>query len=908
MKYSLFTFLVSSIFIGSPVSASNQYPLEFADFFEEQNDLVEIVIAGDIRSQQIQALVSYESFQLDSADKNSIHLLTRYLKDRKLTTKAVDSIIKQLSLGIDANPGCSGVLSLCVPKDIPGQAEFVFNFDSKQLNIFISPEMLGSMSDGDEYYSSLRSNNALINWSDMYAYIDKDGSSQFNWTNNALLGLPVGFISLETQYNNSERELAVYQSLYDVEIGAHRGLIGYQGQNSMPLNTTDFLGFGADYSGIGFSVGSSKNLLKGNKQAQQRIYFYAPQSAQLEVYQGNRLLLSKVVSAGEQSIGYDQLPSGIYTLQLILKQGSNELFNELRQVVNTQQFSLSVGDWDYRIDSGYLKDINYRNDDLDDIANSERLFARGAASYRPVETLLVAGSVTSGGDDALMQMGGFWVLGDKFNMQYTAGLFSSGDSYQYGQMVYEPFTASFRHINSSASSSALVRLLYGDDTITELGLGVSGNVLGGVAYLSYFNYQIDDGLVDSDSDNISFTWSRDLFGGQFSMSTTYSHYDNTQESLSTNLSWTYKLGSSLTGRVGMYADMDGFSYNLNNLTYQHSDEDWFASTTAGIKLGREGNSEAEWSASTSGHTDKARYSAYGYVNSNGQRSISANVSGTQILSLNGGALTHEQGRSFVSIDPDFTAPSKEKDIKIKYDIIRDGQYLYRDYVSASKDQMVDLSPYSEVAFELNAETDNVDIENKDYRHFVLPGTYYQLDSKVIPLLSQNFVLNDMFGNPIPSVRCIGDGCKSVEPLSDDGVYRVNFRKNMPFKLVSDKRLCVYNPDLMGEQYVTAYCLPGLDNIDDNIVWADKPNIIAHNDMDRALLYIGKYESTVKAKQILARLKEVGLDSKSIEVGAVQYVYVRYLDKYTTAQRSLLESLDAYVILDTIKIDQLFSVR
>ena len=175
-------------------------------------------------------------------------------------------------------------------------------------------------------------------------------------------------------------------------------------------------------------------------------------------------------------------------------------------------------------------------------------------------------------------------------------------------------------------------------------------------------------------------------------------------------------------------------------------------------------------------------------------------------------------------------------------------------------------------------------------------------------MSQVFLLNDMFGEPIPSVRCLGDSCKSVETLSDDGVFRVNFRKNEPFKLVSAKRLCVYNPELMGETYVQAYCLPGLDEVDGNVVWEDKIDLIDQSDTERALLYIGKYESTNEASHILKRLQEVGLAPKSIEVGDNMYVYVRYLKQYSIAQRDVLESLDAYVVLDSINANQLFSVR
>ena len=243
-----------------------------------------------------------------------------------------------------------------------------------------------------------------------------------------------------------------------------------------------------------------------------------------------------------------------------------------------------------------------------------------------------------------------------------------------------------------------------------------------------------------------------------------------------------------------------------------------------------------------------------------------------------------------------------------YELLKDGDYWYKDKASLDSSTLVKLNTYTEMEFKLNADTDNADIEEGQYRQFVMPGYYYQLNSKVIPLMSQVFLLNDMFGTPISSVRCLGDGCKSVETLSDDGVVRVNYQKNKQFKLVSAKRLCVYNPDLMGNTYIQAYCLPGLDDADNNVVWENKMDLIEQSESERALLYIGKYKSTIEAEHILLRLKEVNLAPKSIEVGDNLYVYVRYLKQYNTAQRGVLDSLDAYVVFDTIHSNQLFSVR
>ena len=900
MKRSALALIFAGLYYPT-MSWSNNYPLEFADFFEERLETIEVVIAGETRSQSIDGLVSYDAFRLNNNERN-IAMFTAYLKSQRLTDVAINKMVAQLIAGVSANPGCEGELSVCIPQDNPETAEFVFDFDAQRLKVFVGSDMLARQSGDAEYYSSARTSNALVNWSDFYFYVDGEGNDNLNWSNNATLGLPLGFLSVETQYQHSEREIALYQALYDVEMDEYRAIVGYQGLQAATFNSTDFLNYGANYSGLGLSVGRSQNLLKGQKQAQKRIYFFAPQSAQLEVYQGERLLLNKVVSQGQQSIGYDQLPSGVYSLTIVLKQGEQEILREQRQIVNTAQFALPVSEWDYRVDAGVLDDLT--NSDVssaEQISTGERGYGRVALSYRPSETWLLASGVTSNVDDTLLQTGGYWVYGDSLSAQYNLGFFATGAQSHYGQISIGALSSTYRYVDADESASPLTQLLYGDTTSTDWNFGLSGQVLSGTGYISYSNYQTDD----SQSDNVSLSWSREAFGGRFSVNATYSMYDEQDDSWNTTLAWSIAIDDNISARTGFHIDREGLAYNQNSVTYQRSGDYGYASSTVGIKRGRE--SDAEWSANVSGHREAVGYSAYTYLNTDGQRSLSGNISGTQILSAQGGAMTYEKGRAFVAIEPELIAPEITP-IDMTYNVLKDGEYWYRDKASLDGSTLIKLSTYTDMAFELDADTDNVDIENGQYSQFVMPGYYYQLNSKVIPLMSQVFLLNDMFGAPISSVRCLGDGCKSVETLSDDGVVRVNYRKNEPFKLVSAKRLCVYNPELMGETYIQAYCLPGLDDADNNIVWENNLDLIAQSEAERALLYIGKYESTIDAEHILLRLQEVGLAPKSIEVGDNLYVYVRYLKQYNTAQRDVLDSLDAYVVLDSINSNQLFSVR
>ncbi|WP_434144925.1 hypothetical protein [Photobacterium leiognathi] len=53
--------------------------------------------------------------------------------------------------------------------------------------------------------------------------------------------------------------------------------------------------------------------------------------------------------------------------------------------------------------------------------------------------------------------------------------------------------------------------------------------------------------------------------------------------------------------------------------------------------------------------------------------------------------------------------------------------------------------------------------------------------------------------------------RSVEELTNDGVFRINYAENEPFKLVSEKRLCVYSELTRNQKFIEAVCLPGIDD-------------------------------------------------------------------------------------------------
>ncbi|EAR57590.1 hypothetical protein SKA34_08388 [Photobacterium sp. SKA34] len=902
MKQTYLALVIAGLLHSLPVMAApsshEAYPSAFSDFFEEQSQRIDVEVAGAASSVNVASSVTYETYRIDAGA--SVTALSEYLRQQHLSPVAVSAIIATLQQGIQANPHCQGELALCVPTVKTGHAEYVYDFDNSKLRIFVSPEMLTNKTGKVDYYPEKRENNALINYSDAYVYTDSDNNSNVNWTNNAVLGLPYGYLSVDSQYVSEDSDLHIYRAAYDLDVQNKHVVIGYQDRNTRSLNSTDFLSYGANYAGVRATVGSSQNLVKGNHKALQRIHFFAPQDAQLEVYQGDRLLLDKIVAQGEQSIGYDALPSGIYTITLVLKQGKNEILREQRQVVNTDQFSINVGDWDYRLESGVLDNID--NTDIDErhhltITDSDRTYVRGAASYRFSENTLLGIGATSNTDDSELQLGTAWIIGGKVNVSYTGALFNTGERYQNGVIGIGPLSTSYRTVSLDNTPHPLSRLLFGDQDYTEWSVNYTTALLGGNAFVSYFNYVTDDkdNNNEASSHNLSLSWSRNLPVGTLSINSTYSEYNDQHNAVNTTVAWRYDFNDSFSTLTAMAFNDTDMAYSEQSATYSHIDDNNILSATAGVKLGQQAERESDLSVTASGSTDRFNYSGYGYIDSRGERSLSGNISSTQVLSSEGGMITSEQGQSFVGIAPTLKG-NPSRTVPVHYGLSKNGEYRYEDNVETNSTTLLNIDPYTDININLDAESENVLVDNTPYQHFMMPGMYHSVNTEVTPLQSHVFVLNNLYGQPITgSVHCLGDGCQSVEQLSDDGVYRVNYAKEATFKLITQKNVCVYSPLESLKTYSQAYCLPGLNDEEENIPWDQQQQL---KEEDNTLLYVGKFTDLEDGKKVVTRLKHVGLDVTSVDIGDSEYIYVRLQEKYTIAQQSVLDNLHSFVVVDS----------
>lgn len=899
MKAS-YLFLVLTWFCGGVYAYD--YPEEFADFFTPKNASIRVLLAGDSVGQHVNASVSYESFRLLGLDDEH-PALRSYLVNNQLTTKAIDRIISDLLNGVPADPGCEVSLDVCKPVISESQVNYVFDADNGNLTIYVGSQLLARTVMEVQYHPASRSDNALVNQARIYSYID-DTLSEFNAANLTTLGLPYGYLQFNTQYQGTENQFDVYRGMYDLEIGGVRTVIGYSSERDrVRFNSTDFLNDDANYTAFFAQVGTSRNLIVGGASSVQSVDFFAPQTGQLEVYRGDRLLLSKVVSAGRQSISYSDLPSGSYDITLILKVPGSEVLREQRQIVNSNQFSLPVGAWDGVLTAGRLEGISVQSElswhYFPELMPTD--FGQARISWRMADGVLLAGALTSNQDDWFTQLGVNLVWSDWLRSTYQFGQFSSDDFYQSGSLNIGPFFLSARRFDSNVNNRwyRLSSSLYGEHSFFNYSATYNFKLGSGNGYIAYSRYESEapytlTELQLQNGDNLSAGWMIPMFGGKLSLNATYNNAAN-YDNLNAGVYWSYVFGDNWSSQLSMLSDKSGISRTDVGVTSSMSNGRWsgVATATAARLLGQQESTEGSLSGMVSGSSDLANVGAYVYANNMGQHMLSGTFTGSQFLSLHSAGMSNEMSSSFFHVVPNIQISPDEDRISlddINYNIRRDKRGAYQGNLGQSN-AVIALTPYADTEFVMDAETRSVEIEKPTRREFTYPGTVYTIDTRITPLVSQLFVLSDFLGRPVTQARCIGDACQSVERVSDDGVFRVNYRQGGEMKLMSSNSVCINRASMSRSQVVHTYCLPGLDKNEGGI------DLTRQCVADEGGTYLDQFPDNQDTTKILSKLKSVGLLTHVVKLDRQLYVYVKCNKQYTIAQRALLDSLGTHTALN-----------
>ena len=786
-------------------------PEGFEYFFSKHVQDVHVIIAGESHGEFISSTVNYEEVIIPK-NTQEYEKISTFFKLKGVKSSYIIDILEDLNLGITTDPFCEKRLENCVLDTSDGVVKYVFDFDNSTLRVFLPVGAIRKNISEESYESPISKENGVINWSSIYGYSNGDGQEYLTFSNETVVGLKLGQLSIDTEYTTNDDEFEVFTALYDLELDGVRAQIGRNKYNSS-FNSTDYLNNGASYAGDNFSVASSRNLLVGDYKSQQRIYFYAPQNGQLEIYRDDRIILNKVFSEGRQSISYSELPKGAYTITLVFKVSGNVVLEETQQVVNNNQFSLKTGAIDYVVSVGqFYNKYDYFSD-------YDRQYTRGLVNYRWTEKVLIGAGLTLSKNDQYYQIGSNYIYNDYANFEYTGGYSNEGDVYQIARASLGPIFFDFQKLslNKSKSEFRLVNQIYAIDSYENIGLGVSGSIFNGNGYLRYSKYSNEDSYnnvnfyQDSNTSRVySAGWTYQLPRGSLNLSGDYTTYENDADydDLRFVVSYTIELGEGYSGQISIYSDENGFDNNTNYLRVNSNFDDWDAYTSVGATFNRNNEVSADISTSITGTTERINANAYGYLNDSGNKNLSIGLTNTQVISSKGIGFTSEKARSFARVNKSYNGKDK-RERPVELITSHDSTRIQRSTLT-EESTFVKLDEYSKVDIEVDKNSSNVDIEGGILNSFSYPGSVFTLDVEIVELLSRIVVLDDIDGEPIANIQCVGEGCVNIEPLSGDGVFRINYKRNKPYKLISERGVCFLDEDSK-DTYIFGHCLPSVDS-------------------------------------------------------------------------------------------------
>ncbi|RTR27709.1 TcfC E-set like domain-containing protein [Shewanella atlantica] len=895
--------------LASPLCLAAIHPDEFSDFFIETPKKISVFIAGDVDTQFINALANYESVRLEQ-DEASFESLRFFLQNRQLSPTTVEKVLNDIQAGVSTNEQCEGKLTQCILTPSGEEVLYVFDFDNRLLRLFVAPGLLLNDASERDFQPAVSEKNAVINWTDLYLYTDFDGGEQFTWNNDTTIGLPYGHISLDTQYGSETQDFDAYEAFYDLEVGANR-LVAGKSRYNLSFNATDFFNRSASLGfDSGVYVGSSYNLVKGGSGELQRLYFYMPQNGQIEVYRGDKLVLTKVVNEGKQYISYSELPRGAYDIRLQGKVGGKVVLNETKQIVNNNQFQLPAGSFDYLAGVVELEDTQVNENGYSDY---NRTVARGSVAYRANDAILLGGSATGNTDDHYLQVGGSY-YSERFSLEVTAGEFSSNDSFLSGRFTLAPFYIDYRRFKEESSNDRyrLANHLYGVNGYEELSLGLSGKIFGGQGYVSWNYYGNDTTDYFTPAPEVPTLYARDLKQSTHAswstnmLSGTLTLYGDSQQKFNDKREFTLgatfsiPFGEHVSGQFSMETDEHGLNNNLNYLTWEDKFNNWSTNVTGGKNIMRDGDNRLDVSGTVMGNNDYINSNGYAYISDQNNQYFSGNITNTQVITSDGVAFTNERSPSFVNVN--VTTDADEELLPLlSVSQLANGRSVSRKPLKG-EDTLIKVREYNDIHLMINDGGENVEVFNGSHMSFSHPGSVYELSADIVSLKSQLVVLDQILTEPVERVQCVGKGCISVEPITP-GVFRVNYREDEPYRLVSNRGLCVYEP--FGQvKYAHGYCLPGIDSNLEEGTWQYRTAKANGRQNDELIFYIGTFIKGGETDTIIDNLTKNNITHKAVSVEDNVYLYVFEEHLFTPEQRRLLEELDAYVMLKDNEVDLL----
>lgn len=928
-------FLIFGMFTSSGLSAAPAG-------FEGLTTLVPAditLVVNDDGMRSLPGEISGQSVRFSAKTHAELHA---FLLEQYVAPDVAASLAKSLMNEVSSSSFCFGHRDTCAIDDNEVKSpQVVVVSGQNKVRVLVPSSLMVKQAQSTRFIDERISEHALVVHHDVNVGAGLDRQSYGYYGGEMVAGLTHGYlrgdVNLTTDRDNTEydRYLYVDELSWNYLSGHWRLHMGYvSDQVDDSWNATSALDTDEKVSSVRVTLGTTSELEHQSKETAQRLYFSVPSSGRLKIKRDDGSpVLERNVSAGQQYVSYSELPRGIHDLTLTVEAGGQEIYREVRKIYNTVNATLAPGETDMLFTAGFFHSQSVFPEWVEEQLPYEEEwgnpgYLQGQVMAQVMPAWQVGGSLMNTREMHYAKVATTYQPTSWFSLNAVLGRFGSGSEYVQTSGRLGSISWSWNRFQDEAilddESVSLEHYLYGVGDYTEWSLAWSQRVWKGNAYAYYSNfereleftaYQPDNWLDKEYQSNRSLTvgyswqgpWRSTLDGNvmntQFESDANGIGLDEWSVSLSISLplsssgddyvNYNFTHQDSSTGQSQYHRATYGHRFDMPqgaNLGVEVSGSGYvmdsvdIADTAVGDVTVSGGYQDNHW-----------RGSGMMYVDTDGEYSGYGEMQTSTILSGGDWFQTRERADSYLLVKnsgEQATSLQEDGDKFLTVAQLRknggNGGRLPID----KKALAYPLESYKE--YQVMLDDSSSDYHNRGdsfAQGSSYPGTSLLLGVDNREVRSYISVFTSVEGEPIDRVECVGEGCVSVEELTE-GVFKFRVSKGLPFQLKTalNQRCFIPSPNMAERQNLGQnFCMPQFDNVDGLQLALGKDG--------QYYYYVGEFATLQQLEFYHQELTEQNPEAELVKknIGKRTFLFVRSPQYLARRGVDLVRSLSAYAL-------------
>ncbi|ROS01902.1 outer membrane usher protein FimD/PapC [Sinobacterium caligoides] len=422
---------------GRPVS---DVPAGFEFLLDEQTTVADVYYGGRLVTQ---ALVSYTPAHVRIEDPAALLSHIPNVREpallQTLLAAQLDNNLEQI---------CHTEQQRDCGRLDPETLAVIFNPDTFRLQLFVSPTLLTTT--GGDFLTYLPSSSStkptFVQQLGLSYSGSEGGDDSYNLSGGSVLSYREQ--SIRSSWNSTDEDSFKVDTLY-----WERDKDGKVARTGFLRGSNDGLTFSSSPQLLGAHFGSSRQTrIDYEAQGSNDIQLFMPVRGRVEVYRDNRLIASQILDVGNHLLDTRDFPSGGYDIEIVIKDGDNELSRERRYFVKDYRLP-AVGAPEYYVEMGQVVDSRDVDSTLP-TASSKYWQLRSGFDYRVADSMAMGLGLAADNENALIEPNMVWI---SRGLRFSGSLLASQEK-DYG------YAANLQWVSGRFSLNGDSRRLYTEET------------------------------------------------------------------------------------------------------------------------------------------------------------------------------------------------------------------------------------------------------------------------------------------------------------------------------------------------------------------------------------------------------------------------------------------------------------